>query len=69
MPYISRLEGTTMPWIKASPEEELELQEAYGDTEVIIVPTAEGAIEIRLVSEEEAHRLAPPGSEDWLKDG
>ena len=69
MPYISRIEGSTMPWIKASPEEETELREAYGDTEVIIVPTGEGAIEIRRVSEEEADRLAPPGSENWLKDG
>lgn len=69
MPYVSRIEGTSMPWIKASPQEEAELQEAYGDAEVIIVPTPEGNIETRRVSEEEANRMAPPGSEDWLKEG
>ena len=48
--------------------EELELQEVYGDTDIMIVPTREGTKGIRRVSEHEADRIAPPRSEDWLME-
>ena len=68
MPYISRMTGTNTPWIKASPSEEEELEAEYGDLDIIILPTLEGMMEIRRVSDEEAARLSPPGSEEWLTE-
>ncbi len=39
MPYISRMTNTTMPWVKASPNEEQELEAEYGGLEIIVLPT------------------------------
>ena len=69
MSYISKMTNASMPWIEASPTEELELEAEYGDLETIIIPTPEGVLEIRRVSDEEADRLCPPGSEHWLTEG
>lgn len=64
MAYISRITDTNMPWIKASPSEEEELKAEYGDLDIIILPTLEGMMEIRRVTDEEADRMSPPGSEE-----
>ncbi len=68
MPYISRIANTKMPWIKATPEETLEMEEEYGDMELILVPTHAGLIEIRKVSEEEAAELTADSSENWMTE-
>ena len=68
MPYISRMTNTTMPWIKASPTEEKELEGEYNAHETIIILTPEGVLEIRRVSDEEAARLCPAGSENWMNE-
>ena len=68
MPYISRIANTKTPWIKTTPEEALEMEEQYGDMEVILVPTHAGLIEIRKVSEEEAAELAAESSENWMTE-
>ena len=39
MAYISRMTNTTMPWIKASPTEEKELEGEYNAHETIIILT------------------------------
>ena len=68
MPYISRMTNTTMPWIKASPSEEQELEAEYGGLEIIVLPTLEGMMDIRRVTDEEADRISAPGSENWLTE-
>ena len=68
MAYISRMTDTNTPWIKASPSEEEELEAEYGDLDIIILPTLEGMMEIRRVSDEEASRMSTPGSEEWLTE-
>ena len=68
MAYISRMTGTNTPWIEASPSEEEELEAEYGGLEIIILPTLEGMMEIRRVTDEEADRMSAPGSENWLTE-
>ena len=68
MPYISRMTNTTMPWIKANSTEEKELEGEYNAHKTIIILTPEGVLEIRRVSDEEAARLCPAGSENWVNE-
>ena len=64
MAYVSRMTNANMPWIKASPSEEEELEAEYGGLEIIILPTLEGMMEIRRVTDEEADRMSTPGAEN-----
>ena len=46
--YEGRIRGSSMPWVPATFREARELAERYGrHAETILIPTAEGLLEIR----------------------
>ena len=55
--YIGRLNGNG-PWLVATNDEARELEEMYGKTECIIVPTETGIVEMRRMPRQRAEGIA-----------
>ena len=49
--YQGRIQGSGMPWVVCTPEEAAELRQRYGELEVVLIPTEEGVMEIRRITE------------------
>ena len=54
-----------MPFIRASAREESEIEANYPGMDVVLIPSPQGVIEIRRVTDREADEQAANGSEHW----
>ena len=54
-----------MPLIRASAREEAEIEANYPGMDVVLIPSPQGVIEIRRVSDQDADELVANGSEHW----
>ena len=54
-----------MPFIRASAREEGEIEANYPGMDVVLIPSPQGVIEIRRVSDQVADEQAANGSEHW----